>query len=417
MLGRGQAHHRGEGQPRIGERDRPAATSTGSAAGQRATRSSERIERWVNGENARRLSTSSPKRSIRTGRVGRRGVDVHQPAPHRDLAALLDLGHALVAQGDQAVEQRALIRPSARPRRRGAARRRRRPGRARAAPGRRPRRAARDGRGRRRRGRAGPTRWGLGPDRARPPGRRARARGRRRAGPAAPRARPPGRGPRRRRGPRRPARGPSGAAGRRARGASAGRASAERARRAAGGERGGRGGQRLGREDDGVEGRRAHPAASSASAGALRVRRTLRRGALPARPGAGAGLGGVVGARSPPPCRRRAPTSDERERRCRAFPQPRPEAQRTAVRTQSAGSPRNSARRTADAEPHAAEVAAPEALAQRAQPVVPGRPAADLAAHHPERQVHARRGRPAPGAAPGAGARRPARRSAPERFM
>ena len=136
---------RADQRARPGPGPRRWAAARGTGRSRRSSRSS--VDRWSATENSVSRSTSSPHRSMRTGRVGGGREHVDDRAPHRDLAAVLDLVLAPVAGGDEPLDELGRVELLARAARR-AARRPRRAGRAAApgpAPAPRPPRGARSG--------------------------------------------------------------------------------------------------------------------------------------------------------------------------------------------------------------------------------------------------------------------------------
>ena len=94
------------GRERCGARSRTSSVERRARGSRRSRpRSRSRTERWSATSNSVSRSTSSPKQSMRTPRVRRRGEDVDDAAAHGELAAVLDLVLAAVAARDEARDE------------------------------------------------------------------------------------------------------------------------------------------------------------------------------------------------------------------------------------------------------------------------------------------------------------------------
>ena len=121
--------------PRLGARAArprgraPRRSGAARAPGTDHASATSSCERWSATENCESRSTSSPQRSMRTGMVGGRRVDVDDRAAHRELAARLDLVLAPVAHRDEPLDELVAVdlvagrerRSARRPRRAGRA--------------------------------------------------------------------------------------------------------------------------------------------------------------------------------------------------------------------------------------------------------------------------------------------------------
>ena len=90
---------------RASARARTSSVGSSSRHGKISTSARSTVERWSATENSVRRSTSSPHRSMRTGASAVRREHVDDRAAHRDLAAVLDLVLAAVADAHEPLDE------------------------------------------------------------------------------------------------------------------------------------------------------------------------------------------------------------------------------------------------------------------------------------------------------------------------